>query len=118
MAQQLRKVCVCFQSLSNPLRKKVVALPLPSVQSDLMLLKQILLTEMLFDESIKVLGGCKYTKIDDLVIFQFDELFEEEVELSSTSVLKHGDKNLVVKLMKKELLRQPQSSKYYCINFQ
>lgn len=63
-----------------------------------MLLKQILLTELLFEKSIQVLGGCKYTKIDYLVIFQFDEQFEEKVEFNSTSVLEHEDKNLVVKL--------------------
>lgn len=125
-----RKVCVSFQSLTAPLRKKVVTLPPKSEKSDLLLLKQILFTEMLFDESIKVLGGSKYTKMDDIVIYQFDATFEEEVELNSRVILEHGDRNLVVKLSPRlikvkhqrstvdeyGLLKHDGHSKYLCVN--
>lgn len=110
MASNCRKVCVSFISLKCPTRKKCVILP-PYCEgtSDLVELRRKLFTEMLLDQSIIQLGGTSKTKIDNVVIYRYDETFEEEIELNSNDVLVHGDKNLVVKIHNFVKLRRPRT---------
>lgn len=110
MASNFRKVCVSFNSLKCPNRKKCVILPPYSEgTSDLVELRRLLFTEMLLDQSIIQLGGTSNTKMDHLVIYRYDETFEEEIELNSNDILAHGDKNLSVKIHHFVKVRRPRT---------
>ncbi len=94
----LRKVSVSFLSINDPIRKKVVCLPIEGTESDLLSLKFQLHKEMLLDNSILDLGGTLLTPISDIIIYIFDTDFEEEMEMSSTTKLQNLQKNLIVRL--------------------
>ena len=57
-----------------------------------------MLVGLFLDDSIKDLGGGSHAVSSDLLIYRFNPVFDEEVELSSTEILSHGEKGLNVKL--------------------
>ena len=91
-----RHVLVSF----GPRRKEIVLEPHSEGGkiSDLEQLKIVLLRELFLDDSIKDLGGGSHAVSSDLLIYRFNPVFDEEVELSSTEILSHGEKGLNVKL--------------------
>lgn len=79
----VRKLCVQFESLKNPVRTKCVKLPAPSTRSDLVILKETLLRQMLDDMSILDLqfNKSKLTRVEDLIICKYDEDFGQAIEV-------------------------------------
>jgi hypothetical protein len=98
----VRKICVSYNSLSNPPRKKCVALPaIPEKEMpDMLYLKKQLHREMILDNSIQDLGGNSLTPMSDLILFQHDPDFDELEEMDSQVILPHKERNVVVKLKK------------------
>jgi hypothetical protein len=96
----VRKICVSYNSLSNPPRKKCVALPaIPDNEMpDMLYLKKQLHREMILDNSIQDLGGNCLTPMSDLILFQHDPDFDELEEMGSQVILPHKERNVVVKL--------------------
>lgn len=86
MGTDFKKVKVKFL---NGTRFKVVTLPKTSEHSDLKNLKEQLLAEMVFDDSIVAIGGSKGSCAGDLVLFYFDEEFAEDVEVPRDMPLTH-----------------------------
>ena len=84
----VRKICVSYNSLSNPPRKKCVALPaIPEKEiSDIL------------DNSIQDLGGNSLTPMSDLILFQHDPDFDELEEMDIQIILPHKERNVVFKL--------------------
>ena len=62
------------------------------------MLKKKILDEMILDDSIKDVGGGKSTTISDLLIYRYNVMFEEDVEVSATEIFIHGEKALNLKL--------------------
>ncbi len=82
-----KKVKVTFGE--NPPRVKVIALPIASARSDLENFREALLAELLFDGSIKILGGSSKTSVDDILVYHFDIDFEELVEVTKLFEIPH-----------------------------
>jgi hypothetical protein len=96
----VRKICVSYNYLSNPPRKKCVVLPSLSEKEmpDMLFIKKELHREMILDNSIQDLGGNCSTPMSDLILFQRDPDFHELGEMDSQVVLSHKERNVVVKL--------------------
>lgn len=99
----VRKVCVSFSSFAASVRKKCISLGYSLEVPDVVELRNLLHREMLLDESIKDLCGTKYTPVSDLLIFQYDFDFNEEIEMWSDIRLQHKEKNLVARLRGKQI---------------
>ncbi|XP_032789413.2 uncharacterized protein LOC116926569 [Daphnia magna] len=100
----IRKLCVQFESLKNPVRSKCVKLPAPSTRSDLAILKETLLRQMLDDMSILDLqfNKSKLTRVEDLIICEYDEDFGQPIEVHLDVVL--FDKDIVMVRLRKPVV--------------
>lgn len=94
----VRKVCVSFCSISTPVRKKCIDLGNNLDVPDVVTLRNLLYQEMFLDDSIKDLGGTRNTPVSDILIFQYNLDFDEEIEMGSSVRLLHKEKNLIVRL--------------------
>ncbi len=93
-----RSVCVSFGSLKSPTRLKLITLPSDSERCDLIELREILHREMLIDMSVLDLGGTKDTRVEDVLLSQYDDRFGQAFDMTSTTVLLNGARDIVVKL--------------------
>lgn len=94
-----RKICVKFGDFKSPVRVKLLILPEPNdKQCDLLLLRSMLFKEMMFDMSVTDLGGSLATRVEDVMLGQYDKEFDLVVDVTSTTVFLNGEKDIVVKL--------------------
>lgn len=100
----IRKLCVQFESLKNPVRTNCVKLPAPSTRRNLVILKETLLRQMLDDMSILDLqfNTSKLTRVEDLIICKYDEDFGQPIEVHSDVVL--FDKDIVMVRLRKPVV--------------
>ena len=90
-----------FQSLRDPVLVKKVSIPSHNPKLfDVDILKQMLLKEMLEDDTIKLLGGNESTTVNDISILKYDEEIEEGVDVLRSEVFCRIEKNVLVRLRK------------------
>ncbi|XP_045035732.1 uncharacterized protein LOC116935271 isoform X2 [Daphnia magna] len=58
----------------------------------------MLFKEMMFDMSVTDLGGSLATRVEDVMLGQYDKEFDLVVDVTSTTVFLNGEKDIVVKL--------------------
>jgi hypothetical protein len=96
-----RIIVLKFQSLTDPVLVKKVSIPSHNPKLfDVDILKQMLLKEMLEDDSIKLLGGNESTTVNDISILKYDEEIEEVVYVLRSEVFCGIENNVLVKLRK------------------
>ena len=96
-----RIIVLKFQSLTDPVLVKKVSIPSHNPKLfDVDILKQMLLKEMLEDDTIKLLGGNESTTVNDISILKYDEEIEEVVDVLRSEVFCRIEKNVLVKLRK------------------
>jgi len=90
---------VKFGDFKSPVRVKIFTLPEPSVkQCDLLLLRSMLYKEMIFDMSVTDLGGSLATRVEDVMLSQYDKEFDLVADVTSSTVFLDGEKDIAVKL--------------------
>lgn len=106
-----RKICVKFGDLKSPVRVKLFTLPEPSAkQCDFLLLRSMLYKEMTFDMSITDLGGSLATRVEDVMLSQYDKEFDLLVDVTSSTVFLNGEKDITVKIRHTEYVVVPEDS--------
>jgi hypothetical protein len=94
-----RIIVLKFQCLTNPVLVKKLLIPSHDPNLfDVDVLKEILLKEMLEDNTVRLLGGNEKTTIDDISIMKYDEDVDEEIDVHRSEVFCRIEKNVLVKL--------------------
>ena len=95
-----RKIFVHFISLKSPIQVKCVLLPESERRSVFIVLRELLFKAMMLDKSILVLGGSEASNVEDIQILQYDDDFEDIIDVNHDVVFYHKQKDVVVKLRK------------------
>lgn len=94
-----RIIVLKFQCLTKTVLVKKLFIPSHDPNLfDVDVLKEILLKEMLEDDTVRLLGGNEKTTIDDISIMQYDKEVDEEIDVHRSKVFSGLEKNVLVKL--------------------
>lgn len=91
--------------------KHKVELPL-TCESDVAYVKQVLLRDLKSSGKIHILGGDSHTSSDQIRLFRYDEVFEEDLDFLDNTVFYQGQKDILAKVVidgKSEFLVQVRS---------